>query len=208
MKNKSSIDVALHDGLTCHFDDKEVETVMQSSDYPDRKHLERGVTRLDAASMLLQRIEFGKIKLLALLVAVHLFADSSPVTGSEILGMVADLVLRDGTILRWMLPGSVLAYGNFSALNKTMALVFAVWLLVGPFEAELRYFMDHVISITTDMGVEFGLGDQYDLVGAFMKSLNGTPAHELLPYVNTSRRLMNNSIKIPGCANSWRSALV
>lgn len=53
------------------------------------------------------------------------------------------------------------------ALSKTVALLWQIWLMVGPSFSRVRQFCDRVRSITTDMGVERLIAGQPDCLVEF-----------------------------------------
>ena len=59
--------------------------------------------------------------------AITLYSDASPVTGTEVQGCVADVLLHDDTLHRIVLPGASLSYGKYDAVNKCIALFHALF---------------------------------------------------------------------------------
>ena len=132
-----------------------------------RTSLERSRGRLDITSMSMDRREFAQLRAEDSLDAINLFSDASPVVGSELQGMVMELMLRGGFMRRRTLPGSTLAYGHTGWVNKAIALVWAVFLVVGPEVAALYFFFDHVRSLTNDYGVELTIMSICNVIPAF-----------------------------------------
>ena len=58
--------------------------------------------------------------------------------------MMADVFRTNGDARRIILPGSALAYGMADAIMKGIALLWSIWLLVGPYIEDVRYFLDKV----------------------------------------------------------------
>ena len=81
-----------------------------------------------------------------------MFTDSSPVTGEEFQGMIADIVFKNGSLRRLTLPDASLGYCNFDAVSKAVSLLWASWLVAGPSERRMRFFLGKVQSIVTDGG--------------------------------------------------------
>ena len=102
-----------------------------------KRTLARTAEALDIVGMSLQRREFRADRLTNSVRAVNLFTDSSPTTGEEIQGMVMELIRTSSEVCRTLLPGSTLVYGQYNAVAKTVALVWSLWLVCGPFF--LRY---------------------------------------------------------------------
>ena len=59
------------------------------------------------------------------LTSAHLFADGSPVTGSEVQGMVLELCLKTGEVQTSYLPGISLTHGFMRWIDKAFALMWA-----------------------------------------------------------------------------------
>ena len=95
---------------------------------------------MDLVDLLLLRRRWAADMAFDRIDSIHVYSDSSPVTGEELQGMVMDVFYTDEEFLRTVLPGCTLAYGNFDAVSKGMALVWAAWLVAGPSEAGLQYF--------------------------------------------------------------------
>ena len=112
--------------------------------------------------------------------------------------MTCDIVLRNSTIVRRIMARSALSYLSFSAVNEAMALVYVVWLAVGPHEESVRCDFDKVRSCTTDMGTEFLVSNIKDVLPAFRRHLRGQDLPEAALHIDHSRVLMPYCIKIPG----------
>ena len=105
-----------------------------------RTTLDMGKAKADVVGMLVHRRRFHAEMEDDLIDAIGIYSDASPVVGAEIQGMVLDFVRANGEVRRVPLPGSTLTYGHFDAMNKSMALVWAIWLVCGPLEKHLVYF--------------------------------------------------------------------
>jgi hypothetical protein len=121
---------------------------------PHPSSLHRAASRLDIVGMNVERRIWHQEVLDESVDAINVYSDSSPVTGTELQGMVVDIVHKTGDVRRVVLPGGSLTYGNCDAVAKTMVFLWSSWLVFGPDERHLRYFCDHVYSWTTDFGVE------------------------------------------------------
>jgi len=164
-----------------------------------RSSIQRGQATVDIVGMLLQRREIRGYRLQGRITEVNLFTDSSPVTGEELQGMVAELILQQPReFQRFVLPGSTLTYGQFDAVNKTVALLFALWLVAGPFFCDLAYFVAQVRSIVTDNGVEHYTIEMPDIVRAFLAWLNGMPLCDTRGLVQHERRLFYRAMRLLG----------
>ena len=97
---------------------------------------------------------------------ICLYADSSPAAGIDIFAMIAEVWIN-GICRMLVLPGIVLGHGHGSALDKLMALLWALWLVCGPTVASLEAILLAVVAMTTDQGVEslmVSLGNALDAV--------------------------------------------
>ena len=134
---------------------------------PGATSFERVAQKLDVVDMLLERRAWEADRATDNVQAVNLYSDSSPVTGEELQGMVADIMRRMGEPRRIVLPGASLFYGNYSALAKGVTLLWACYLIAGPFFPHMEYFLSKVTSITTDFGVEIKTLEMPGILKAF-----------------------------------------
>ena len=167
-------------------------------DHPSGRTNRRSLMKLDAVGCLIQRRQVAAIIGDGTLRSVHLFADGSPVTGLEIQAMLIDMAFTSGTVERTILPAVLLGYSLTTALDKTLALLWALWLCVGPAMEIMRTVLDSVISFTTDQGTEATMLDVPDILPAFMQWIRGTPIRDLRPFIDYGRKLMPRAIRIPG----------
>ena len=75
---------------------------------PSSVSFERATSRIDIVDMLMERRRFQADRLVDNVESVHLYSDSSPVTHSELQGMIADVVRFQGEPRRIVLPGASL----------------------------------------------------------------------------------------------------
>jgi len=106
--------------------DSEEEGERNADNDPSRTQLDRGMKRVDILDCLLLRRFFHALAEFDLLFSVSLWSDSSPASGEEIQGMVADVMCVDGTHERIVLPGSTLSYGMFDSISKAISLLHAL----------------------------------------------------------------------------------
>jgi hypothetical protein len=130
-------------------------------------------------------------------ISVHIFTDGSPVTGSEIQGMVLQLVMRDGAIKQIVLPGVCLHYCHCAAIDKAIALLWALHLILGPSLIIMEWLLFKVKSITTDMGTEVHILDCPNILQAFLRRRQGLPMALLEGTVNQDSRLLASAIRLP-----------
>ena len=137
----------------------------------DRNHGDRGPTPRAPGSQISGAREDLKapqvLKEPANDIWITLYADSSPAAGIDIFGMIAEIWI--GNVRRMIvLPGLVLGHGHGSALDKTMSLLWALYLIAGPSVNSLEAIILAVAAITTDQGVERLMVDMANVVDAFL----------------------------------------
>ena len=199
---------ASHEYETTYVDDDHPELMKRDDEGdPGDTCLKQAHAVLDPVAMLLTRRQMRHIKEWDALDGVNLYSDSSPVVGAELQGMVMDCHLTDGSYHRLTLPGSLLAYGYTHFVAKTMALIWAIHLLVGSDEEMLTWFFSHVVSITTDYGVELSTALVCDVVKAFVLWLRGVPITELHSYVKKGSRLMPYALRMGGWSHSLGNSM-
>ena len=133
----------------------------------------------------------------------HLFSDGSPVTGSEIQGMVLQLAMADLTFITVILPGVCLHYGAKSVLDKALAFMHAIYLILGPDGELMKWFVGKIKTITTDMGTEIRILDTPDIIYAYLQRLKGIPMESLVGAVDATSRLFCNAVRIPGWSHTF-----
>ena len=79
---------------------------------PRRKTLQRAMARADMVCCSLTRRQFQRWRKDDAIRSINIYSDASPVTGSELQGIIIDVNFKDNTIQRILLPGSTLAYGH------------------------------------------------------------------------------------------------
>jgi len=188
---------ALDDARRFERGDEEPDERDRSED-PSRTALLKGAARLDVVGMIVERRLWHQEVMDDCVDAINCYSDSSPVTGAEIQGMVVDIQHKDGGQRSVILPGGTLAYGQTDAIAKVMTFMWSVFLVFGPSLMHLRYFVDHVMSWTTDFGVEVHGIECPDCLEAFMQWVSGVPLEQCRVFVDWSRRLFWRSIRVCG----------
>ena len=150
-------------------------TQLERTRVPRKTSLMQGRMHLDATHMLLDRRFFKDLLTNRPddLVAAFVYSDGSPVSGTELQGMVMDMIMRDRSIITRIMPGVALAYGAFGVMSKAFAFLWAIYLGIGPWEFGLTLFFTKVRGLTTDMGTELGLADVPNLIKGFLLYLLG-----------------------------------
>ena len=166
--------------------------------------LRRSRVRLDVVAMLLWRGVFAALDLTE--VDLYLYADGSPQwRGKELYAVSFDLVIRRGQhreVLRRMCPILQLGLRALSAQGKTLATLWMLFLLVGPFPARFVEVLGRVRSITTDLGTERKLAHMADVAPEFWELLGGKK--EAIP---RRRWLFPLAVQAPGWAHVYDGLL-
>jgi len=149
--------------------DAPVVPTRDPKDDPGARVLERARAKLDAVCCLLQRREWQRAMADPAdpIASLHIMSDASPVTGNEIQGMCLEIAYRTGLIVKEWLPAMSMHYGFCSAMDKGIALLWSLWLIVGPLERSLQWLLNKIASITTDQGNEIEIGCLPNIVPVF-----------------------------------------
>ena len=191
---------ALDDAIS--YENPDCEARSSSSD-PSTASLFRGLERLDVVCMLLRRRQFKSWRLNDALRCINIYTDASPVTGEEFQGIVCDVLKRDGSSVRITLPTTSLFYGLANAVNKTIAMLWGIFLVVGPVAADLRYFLSKVVAVTTDGGIEIGTILMPDIVDAFLHWVAGNPLASCMGRIPSGTRLFPHALRISGWSHTY-----
>lgn len=200
MRNIRSFSVSLSDAVEYLKETGEHATGSRSSeDDVRRETLRESMMRLDVVSMNMERRQWHIWAMdPELVISIHLYSDGSPVTGTEVQGMLYDLFLSDGTFHRSIMPGMSLPTGFVGVLAKAVVLLWAVFLIAGPELRLMQFFLSKVASITTDFGTELALCLTPDIAPTFMKWLTGASMIDLRSLVDRRTRLLPRAVRIGG----------
>jgi hypothetical protein len=156
--------------------------------------------KLDAVAMNIERREFKDLYVNHRdeLVSAHLYSDGSPVTGQELQGMVLELCMRGGRIFTFIMPGIVLHFGGTRLIDKALAFLWALHLMVGVEFDILEWMKSKIRSITTDQGTESQLAYVPDILRAWLRRRIGLPLALLEGTIDLDSRLFPNAIPISG----------
>lgn len=107
---------------------------------------------------------------------------------------------RNGGIVfeRRLMPMIALQRGALDAIGKSLALVWVIWLLVGPHIDQVIHFCNRVRSICTDMGTERKIATMPDIVVEFYQLLLGCKVS-----VADRGRLFPMALQSPGWQHGW-----
>ena len=182
--------------------DDDNPTVRDRSTDPRHSTMQRALAKSDAVACLLHRRFFKAWFEADCIKCICVYSDASPVVGTEIQGMVIDVIFHDGATERIILPGSTLAYCLADTVAKGIALLWAIFLVAGPSAQALRAFCWHVSSFTTDFGVEMHLLEMPDVIDAFVAWVSGAPLERLRPLVNQDTRLFQRALRMAGWSHT------
>ena len=131
--------------------------------------------RADLVAMLLHRQWFKREgSTLEVSSSVSLYVDSSPQwKGQELFAASVDYY-STATHERRLLPVIHLPRDFLDLDGKALALLWQLWLMVGPTFTEMRRYLGLIRCVVTDMGTERLLADAPDLLPEFFAQLGGT----------------------------------
>ena len=207
LKSVSAFSDAMDDAHKYNADVDMAPPERDRSQDESRRTLERGKRKMDIVGCLLERRIFKQELDDDLLDAVNVYTDGSPVSGTELQGMVLDFCYKNGRVRRLVLPGATLNYGHFDGANKTISLLHALWLVCGPDEYHLRAACQLVSSVTTDFGVEMVTSDMPDVIEAYLAWMGGQPLADVKSKIVFGKRLFPNSIRIAGWNHTLSSIM-
>jgi hypothetical protein len=129
---------ALDDAMDVGIHDDELRGQVQAAQgrMPKAYALKIGRLKLDAVTMGLERRELSELILEhpTDVISMHLHTDGSPVTGTEIQGMILEIILAGDPYEHRsiIMPGVCLFYGQYGLYSKVFAYLWSLFLLVGP----------------------------------------------------------------------------
>ena len=82
-------------------------------------------------------------------------------------------------------------------MDKVIALLWALHLVMGTNYEQLEWLMCHIVSVTSDMGTEFGITDCPNVLRAFLRRRMGVPMQLLHGTVCPVSRLFPRAVKDP-----------
>ena len=162
--------------------------------------LRRGRIRLDSVAMLLWRRWFASIDLED--INLYLFVDGSPQwRGRELFAVSFDMIQHkngDKQMVRRLCPVLQLGRDVMSAAGKLLALLWMLFLLVGPNPSRYMKVLERIRSITSDLGTERKMAHMNDMAPEFWKFLGCRPADVL-------RRewMFPRALQAPGWSHIW-----
>jgi hypothetical protein len=207
LKDISKADECLQDALVsaCASEDL-IHTINdQLPDSPRREALRQARLRLDAVTMNVERRYFQNIiqNKKEEIQSIHLYSDGSPVSGAELQGMVMEFCMTIGTIMTVVMPGVMLHFGGTRLIDKAIAFIWSLHLMIGISLEHLQWICDMIQSITSDMGTEIRLVDTPNILRAWLRRRMGIPMELLGAGIDLSSRLFSNAIRISGWSHMF-----
>ena len=198
LRNVADFSDALEAAKRYEEDEVEEEIVRDASKDPAPSTIKLAQSKLDVVGCLIERRIWASEMANDEVSTINAYSDSSPVTGSEVQGMLCDIFKKDNTIRRVTLPGATLSYGQCDAISKMIAFLWAAWLCFGPTLESMVYFVEHLTCWTTDFGQEVKAVETPDCLRAFIFWINGASLEAVRPMVNYSRRLFYKALRMGG----------
>ena len=121
--------------------------------WPSKWHLAAARPRIDMVCMIFERKYWSIGKFAGEDRSLHLYVDSSPNSGRDVFGICIDIFIHGQLAAHRILPPVCLGHGYSTALDKTMALLWSIYLICGTMDV-MEKFLQDVRSISTDFGVE------------------------------------------------------
>ena len=155
--------------------------------------LRKARIKVDCVAMLLWRLFWSRVRLTSL--CLYLWIDASPQRrGLEFLATSWDVFTVGAFRFRRKLPAIRLQRALFSASGRTTAMLWQIFLLVGPCARTFRIILASIRSITTDMGVESKIYEAADTSIMFLRYLGVAIPRDVQPI----QFLLPNCLQIPG----------
>ena len=132
---------------------------------------------------------------------IYLYLDSSPqVRGEELFALSIELRDPAGNYPweRRLAPMIAIQKDYFDAVGKSLALVYLIWLLVGPTASQVIRFCDRVRGIVTDMGTERKIARSPCLISDYFDLMLDAPVQ--IPF---RLYLFPLAVSSPGWMHGW-----
>lgn len=152
-----------------------IQSVMGSTRKMNYQVLRAARVRIDFVACRLFRQLYRK---LPSNIGVFMFVDSSPqVVGQELFAASFELYDPDGRVVweRRLMPLLALMRDFLDAVGKAMAMLWLIWLLVGPRPDDVIQFCSQIRCLVTDMGTERLIARMVDMVPAFFEEVFDYP---------------------------------
>ena len=139
--------------------------------------------------------------------SAHLFTDASPVTGTELQGMVLEIFLISGMLVKLVMPGVVLHFGGTRLIDKIIAFLWSLTLMVGTDYKLCKFLLSKIRSVTSDMGTEYRFPECPDILQAFLRRKIGIPFALLYGTIDPESRLLPLALRISGWSHMMGNAM-
>ena len=159
-------------------DDTAAELSRRAGDVP-YDTLRQARCRFDILCMLLWRFYFSSVDVSSW--NFYLYIDGSPQwRGVELLATSIDIFRTPHSPgVRRLLPVLQIGQATLGIAGKCYALLWQLFLMIGPYPSRFREVLNRMRSITADMGTEAGLHMLPDVLGEFFQCI-GVPAPGLI----------------------------
>ena len=136
--------------------------------------------------------------------SINLQSDGSPVTGTELQGQILEVIMKEPRVCKTIvMPGTALEYGQYGLMSKIIAFLWSLFLLVGPWEYGLRFILNMIASVTTDMGTEHRFIDAPDVLKAFLLHIGGASWETVLAAIDYGAKLLPFALRISGWSHCY-----
>ena len=187
--------------VLCNSGIMDSSALVASCTFASREIIRLARVRADLVAMLMFRKMFKMLDYSC--THLYLFADGSPLfRGEEMFAATFDM-LCEGVLQRRLFPPLRLPREYWGAVSKAYALVWMIFLMVGPSFHAVRCFCNRVRGITTDNGTERMLADTKDVLVSFYTAL-GT---RMTPDMTSQQLLFPRAMSGLGWRHVWDSVL-
>ena len=152
---------------------KDADALAGQADEVGYEVIRRGRCRLDAVACILARQLWQSWTSLRSLPWICVFTDASPQwRGKELMATSVEFHFGGSKPMRqMMLPLIRIGSDMRTLVGKTFAVLWQIFLVVGPTYSKLRSFTEQVVAFTVDLGTERGLPAIRDLLPQFCRSV-------------------------------------
>ena len=197
---KSKLAMSAWSVVLCNHDLRHASELVSNCEKVGREAIRRARIRIDCCAMLLFRKFWALLDLNV--THIHIFADGAPQwRGTGMFAASFDL-FSEGLMHRRLFPCISLPRNFLSARCKAYAILWQIYLIVGPSFQAVRNFCGCIRSFTTDNGAERLLADSPDLLVSFFRGI-GAPTRGL----TLGSRLFPLTVLATGWRHLWDTVL-
>ena len=199
---------ALEDAIDCVCEKPDLANTVREQNKAKLKttQLKRARLQLDTTANLINRRRFRQLYESDpdSVCSIHVYSDGSPVAGSELQGMVMDIIFLTNVIKTLILPGVCLHFSGLRVIDKVVAFIHSVTLAFGFHYPLLEWLFSKISSLTTDMGVELGMADCPDILRHYLRRAAGLEFDRIVELgVDSSTRLFSNALRLAGWSHMF-----